>query len=207
MNIRTLHRASAIVVGAFACLHLANHLASLVSIPSHLAFMEAARHVYRQPAVEPVLLACVAFQACSGLWLVVRGWRRRVGFVAWLQASAGMYLALFLLIHLGAVFYGRTVLRLDTNFYYAAAGLHVPPNPYFFAPYYFLAVLALFTHLGCAAWWGLRLASARAKVATLALCMSAGGALSLALVLSLAGQLRPFDVPAQYKATYARQGG
>lgn len=36
---------------------------------------------------------------------------------------------------------------VDTNFYFAAAGFHVPPNQLLFGPYYFLAVLALFTHL------------------------------------------------------------
>ena len=207
MHVRSLHRTSAIVIGAFACLHLANHLASLVSISSHVAFMEAARRLYRQPLVESVLLACAAFQVCSGMRLVIRGWRRRVGFVAWLQAGTGMYLALFLLVHLGAVLYGRAVLQLDTNFYYAAAGLHVPPNQFFFAPYYFLAFLALFTHLGCAAYWRLRPISARAKVAVLALPMLVGGAASLLIVLSLAGKLQPVDVPAKYKATYARQDG
>lgn len=207
MHFRVLHRASALVIGAFACLHLLNHLASLASIASHIAFMEAARGLYRQPLVESVLLACVAFQVCSGLWLVIGGWRRRAGFVAWLQAGAGVYLAMFLLVHVGAVLYGRTVLQLDTNFYYAAAGLHVPPNQLFFAPYYFLAFLALFTHLGCATFWRLQPTSMRGRLATLALPILVGGAVSLLIVLSLAGRLQPVEVPAKYKATYARQDG
>jgi hypothetical protein len=33
-----------------------------------------------------------------------------------------------------------------------------------------------------------------------------GGAVSLLIVLSLAGKLQPFGVPAKYKATYAHQG-
>src|SRR5213592_2524911 len=62
MNLRALHRTSAILIAAFACLHVANHLASLAGIPSHIAFMEAARKLYRQPAVEFPLLLSVAFQ-------------------------------------------------------------------------------------------------------------------------------------------------
>jgi hypothetical protein len=84
--------------------------------------------------------------------MVVSGWRRRRGAVSWLQAGAGAYLGFFLLVHVGAVLYGRVSLSLDTNFYFAAAGFHVPPFPYFFAPYYFLGVAALFTHLGAAYW-------------------------------------------------------
>lgn len=207
MKLRTLHRTSAILVVAFACLHVANHLAALAGVSSHMAFMEVARKLYRHPIVEFPLLICVAFQVASGLWFVIRGWKQRQGGVAWLQAISGALLAFFLLVHVGAVLYGRTVLNLDTNFYFAAAGFHVPPNQIFFAPYYFLAVLALFTHLGCAAYWHLQTSPPRARVAAIALPMLVGGAVSLLIVLSLAGKLQPVEVPAKYKATYARQNG
>jgi succinate dehydrogenase/fumarate reductase cytochrome b subunit len=207
MNLRTLHRISAVFVAAFACLHIANHLASLAGIPSHIAFMEAARRLYRQPAIEFLLLLCVAFQVASGLWFVIHGWKQRHGGVAWLQAISGALLAFFLLVHVGAVLYGRTALNLDTNFYFAAAGFHVPPNQFFFAPYYFLAVLALFAHLGCAAYWHLQTSSPKTRALAIALPMVVGGAVSLLLVLSLSGKLQPVEVPAKYKATYARQDG
>jgi succinate dehydrogenase/fumarate reductase cytochrome b subunit len=206
MTLRSLHRTSAIVIAAFALLHVANHLASLVSIPSHLAFMTLARTLYRLPFVEFPLLFCVAFQVGSGLWLVIRGWRQRQGGVAWLQAISGAVLAFFLVVHVGAVLYGRAVLHLDTNFYFAAAGFHVPPNQYFFGPYYFLAVLSLFTHLGCAAYWHHQTSSAMVRRAALALPVVLGSAVSALIVLSLAGKLQPLDVPAKYKATYAGQG-
>ncbi len=103
--------------------------------------------------------------------------------------------------------FGRTVLDLDTNFYFAAAGFHVPPNQFLFAPYYFFAVLALFTHLGCAAYWRLQAASRVAKGLAVGVPMLVGGVLSLLLVLSLAGMLQPVDVPAKYKATYERKDG
>lgn len=74
-------------------------------------------------------------QAASGSWLLARRWKQRRGKVAWLQALSGAYLAFFLMVHVGAVLFGRTVLKLDTNFYYAAAGLYVPPFQFFFAPY------------------------------------------------------------------------
>jgi succinate dehydrogenase/fumarate reductase cytochrome b subunit len=119
-----------------------------------------------------------------------------------LQALSGAYLAFFLLVHVAAILFGRTALKLDTNFYYAAAGFHVAPFQFFFAPYYFLAVLALFTHVGCAVYRRAR--SPTARTLALAVPVGAGAATALLIVLSLAGMLQPVDVPAKYKATYAR---
>lgn len=195
LGLRALHRASACVVGAFAAVHLVNHLVGLAGIDRHVAFMQAARLVYRQPVLEALLLACVAFQAASGLWLVAAGWRARRGRVARLQAGSGAYLAFFLVVHVGAVLFGRAVLGLDTRFHFAAAGLHVPPFQWFFAPYYGLAVFALFAHLGCAAWW--RWERRPRKAATLlALALGTGALIAVALVLLLAGRIHAFEVGA-----------
>ncbi len=207
MNLRALHRSSAILIGAFAVAHIANHLVSLIGIPSHIAFMEVARRVYRQPFVEVLLLMCVAFQIASGLWFVLRNWRTRRGPIAWLQALSGAYLALFLIVHVCAVLYGRAVLKLDTNFYYAAAGLHVSPFERFFAPYYFMAVLALFTHLACAAYGHRGGAVRKRRILVIVLPMLVGSGVSLLIVLSLAGKLQPVEVPSKYKATYVHQDG
>jgi succinate dehydrogenase/fumarate reductase cytochrome b subunit len=205
MTLRQLHRTSAIVVAVFACLHIANHLAALVGVSAHIAFMEMARAVYRQRVIEGVLLFCVSFQIFSGLWLVASGWKQRQGIVPWVQAIAGAYLAFFLLVHVGAVLYGRAILNLDTNFYFAAAGFHVPPNQIFFAPYYFLGVLALFTHLGCAAYRRIQAQSRLARTLSIVLPVGIGSVVSLLIVLCLAGVVQPVEVPAKYKATYAPQ--
>jgi succinate dehydrogenase/fumarate reductase cytochrome b subunit len=203
MTVRNLHRTSAIVVVVFACLHIVNHLAALGGVASHIAFTDVARTVYRQPPVEVFLLFCVLFQVSSGLFLVVRGWKQRRGLVAWLQAATGAYIAFFLLVHVGAVLYGRAVLNLDTNFYFAAAGFHVPPYQFFFGPYYFFAVLAFFTHLGCAAYWRVKAQPRLERFLVIALPASVGGVLSLLIVLCLAGVLQPVEIPPEYKATYA----
>jgi len=202
VTLRALHRGSACVVGAFAAVHLANHLAGLAGVETHVAFMQAARRVYRQPFLEAVLLACVAFQAASGLRLMAAGWRTRRGAIAWLQAGSGAYLAFFLCVHVGAVLFGRTVLGLDTRFHFAAAGLHVPPLHWFFAPYYGLAVLALAPHLGCAAWWRWQ---GRPRWGSMALASAlGGGALAgVAIVMLLAGRIHAFEVPADYLRTFA----
>ncbi len=200
MTLRTLHRTSAILITAFAIVHLANHLASLSSVASHITFMEVARGIYRQPAIEVLLLFCVAIQVVSGLRLVVSAWTQRRGRIAWLQAIAGAYLGFFLLAHVSAILFGRTVFNLDTNFYFAAAGFHVHPYQFFFAPYYFFAVLALFTHLGCALYWQAKSNVARKLAITLPILL--GSVIALLIVLSLAGSLKPVEVPEKYKAIY-----
>jgi hypothetical protein len=168
--------------------------------------MEVARSVYRQPVIEAVLLLCVAFQGLSGLWLVVDRRRHRRGGVAWLQAASGSYLAVFLLVHVGAVLYGRSVLGLDTNFYYAAAGLHVRPFRNFFVPYYTMGVVALFAHLGCAVHWRVE-AHRRTRRLVLPASLLSGVAVSALIVLSLGGKIQPFEIPARYLQTFARASG
>ena len=204
MTLRTLHGFSALLLVAYAAVHIANHLVGLAGIEAHIAFMRDFRSVYRIPVVEAMLLAAVAFQVYSGLTFVVRGWKQRQGLVPWLQAGSGAYLAFFFLNHVGAVLFGRTVLDLDTNFYFAAAGFHVPPFQYFFAPYYFLAVLALFTHLGCALYWQLQAKPRFARGVAVALPVVVGLAVSSLIVLSLAGVFYRVDIPPEYKATFGQ---
>ena len=190
---RRVHRAAGAVLAVFVAVHIANHLAALAGVDAHVRFMERARLVYRQPVVEAVLLSCVVLQAASGLRMLWAGRQRRRTAGAWLQAGSGAYVALFLAIHVGAVLVGRIVGGLDTNFYFAAAGLHVWPFVLFFAPYYFLAVAALFVHLGCAL---------RRGTAVVALASGIGIAAAGAIVATLMGQVVPVAIPAAYLATF-----
>ncbi len=204
---RRVHRGCALVVAAFVTVHVVNHLAALAGIAAHLRFMEAARLVYRQPFVEAVLLLCVTMQAGSGLWLAYAGRGRRSGFTAKLQAASGLYLALFLLIHVAAVLAGRALLDLDTNFHFAAAGLHAGAARYFFAPYYFLAVLAVFAHLGCALSRRVR-RTGNARAAVLGVALSGGVVASSLILAAMLGVLSPYQVPQKYLDTFqAAPGG
>jgi len=204
MTLRKLHGFSALLLVAYAVVHIANHLVGLGGVEAHIAFMQSFRSVYRIPVIEAALLGAVALQIYSGLTFVVRGWKKRQGFMPWLQAGSGAYLAFFFLNHVGAVLFGRFALNLDTNFYFAAAGFYVSPFQFFFAPYYFLAVLALFTHLGCALYWQLQAKSQVARVVAVALPASLGFVVSLLIVLSLAGVFYPVQVPPEYKAIYGQ---
>lgn len=201
--LHTLHRASACLIGAYVAIHLFNHLLAIQGVEAHIAFMDEFRHVYRQPVVEALLLGCVAFQVGSGLHFLKSRWGQRRGFFERVQAISGAYLAYFLLVHVGAVLFGRAVLKLDTNFYYAAAGMHVPWVRLYFVPYYFLAVVAIFGHVACAIHWLTRdrfseLARDRFGHAVLAV----GLLVSSLIVTAFAGGFHPVEIPAQYRATY-----
>lgn len=174
----------------------------LSGVEAHIAFMRSFRTVYRYPAIEIMLLAAVIFQVFSGIIFLIRGWKQRKGFISWLQAGSGAYLAFFLINHVGAVLYGRFILNLDTNFYYAAAGFYVQPFQFYFIPYYFLAVLALFTHLGCALYWIFQNNTNFARNLLLRFSVVLGGILSMLIVLMLAGVFYKVNIPQEYKATF-----
>ena len=202
MALRKLHRWAALIILGYACVHVLNHIVGLAGIQAHIAFMEAFRKVYRFPVIEGLLFLAIMLQIYSGVTFVVSGWKKRRGLVPWLQAISGAYLAVFFVNHVGAVLYGRTVLQLDTNFYFAAAGFHVPPFQYFFAPYYFLAVWALFTHVGCIFYWKFSDKSRSARVLAVLLTSSFGVVVSVLIVMALAGVFYPVDIPLEYKETY-----
>lgn len=206
MNVRTVHRTSAMVLATFAALHIGNHLLGLGGVAAHQAAMDGLRQVYRAPGVEALLLASVVVQAATGLWMFFGSLRTRRGLVNWLQAGSGLLLGAYLSVHVAAVLYGRHQLQLDTDFFYAAAGLHVPATRGFFGPYYFLGVLALFVHVGCALHRlrQRRLGAAAAPGAARLIggWSAAGAVVALVLVLLLAGAITPVEVPARYLATF-----
>lgn len=198
-----VHRIGACVLGAFLTLHLFNHLLAVIGPEAHIRFMEAYRAVYRNRVVEAILLLCAASQVASGLTFVRRRWRDRHQGLDLLQLGSGLYLAFFLLVHVGAVLAGRMRFGLDTNFYYAAAGMHVLPYRYFFMPYYFLAVLAITVHLARALHWLAqdRLGAGALRTAK-ALLVAGGFTAATLIVAAFSGALHDVTVPAKYLATF-----
>lgn len=198
-----LHRISAMVIGAYVLVHLVNHLMALDGIASHQAFMDGYRQVYRQWALEALLLACLAYQVCSGLFFVIRRWGERRGFLEPLQAVSGAYLAFFMLVHVGAVLYGRTALGLDTNFFYAAAGLRIAPMQVFFVPYYFLGISAFVAHLVCAFHYLSRNRLAAPARNAIGAAIGGAGLLVAGLVVAtFSGAFYSVDIPPLYQATF-----
>lgn len=204
--LRNGHLVGAAFLAPFLLLHIGNHLLAPASIQAHLEAMTALRIFYRHPVVEAIVLFFAASQALTGLDRVLVGWRARKGMVARLQAGSGTVLAVFVVIHVVAVLVGRHLLELDTNFHFAAAGMHVPPLGVLFAPYYALAVAALFAHLGCAAWW--RLAPTRPRLASIVLAIASAGGLTagVLIVAAMAGAFEPYRPPSDYTAPYRLLG-
>lgn len=198
-----LHRISALIIGTYALFHIANHWMALFSLSLHIEFMEGYRPFYRVLPIEALLLTCFAYQVVSGIYFIKSRWGQRSGFFDKAQALSGGYLAFFLIVHVAAVLFGRIELNLDTNFYYAAAGMHIVPYYFFFFPYYFLAVVTIFTHVGCAIHWISRerfSIKARNKigVAFIFIGIMLGGL----IVLSFGGTFYEVQIPAEYEATY-----
>jgi hypothetical protein len=78
------------------------------------------------------------------------------------------------------------------------------PFSLFFVPYYFLAVLAVFTHLGCALARRAGPESGK-RAAAVVVPMCAGAVLSGLVVAALMGKLYPYEVPQKYRMTYLAQ--
>lgn len=199
--LRTAHRISGAVIACFIALHFANHAALFVSVKSHISFMEAARPIYRNIVAESLLLIAIVFQMTSGLTMI---WRRRKqisGIVGWMQAGSGIYLFLFLVVHLAAVFQARISDGTDTNIYFAVAGYYAGLAG-FFVPYYFLAISAFATHLGCGLYWLLgRNGSGNRLV--LVICLIGGVLFAAALTVKMAGWIEPIVVPQHYLTKFA----
>jgi len=105
------------------------------------------RHFYRNIFVESILMSAVIVQIISGLKLFQSNRKIPTSNFDKLQIWTGLYLAIFFVIHLAAVFGGRFFLHLDTNFYFGVAGLNTFPFNLFFIPYYGLAIFSFFAHI------------------------------------------------------------
>jgi hypothetical protein len=197
---RGLHRVGALLLAPFLLLHFANHLLALGGVERHLAVMDALRPFYRPPLVEGLLFALLLLQAASGQQWWPSAWR--AGGRRRLQAQSGAVLLAFLALHVGAVLFGRHALGLDTNFHFAAAGMHVAPFGAWFVPYYAIAVVALFTHVGCAlsAWMNASAPIAAAGALRLAIAL---GVLSAgALIAAMLGLTGAYEPPPAYTAPF-----
>lgn len=147
MNIKKIHYISGLVITIFIGLHLFNHFYSIFGVNKHIEVMTTLRFFYRNILVETVLLLAVITQIYSGLKLFKTNRKLAGTFFEKLHIWSGLYLAIFLVIHLSAVLAGRFFLHLDTNIYFGVAGLNNFPTNLFFIPYYALAIISFFGHL------------------------------------------------------------
>ncbi len=144
---KKIHYISGIIITVFVGIHLFNHLFSIFGADKHIEMMNSLRPIYRNIFVETILLSAVLVQILSGLKLFMANRKTAISKFDKLHIWTGLYLAIFFIIHLGAVLGGRLILQLDTNFYFGVAGLNSFPLNLFFIPYYGLAILSFFGHI------------------------------------------------------------
>ena len=193
--LKTAHRITALIVGIFIALHIVNHLVGLTGQQNHIDFMKIVRPIYRTGIVETCLVILLVWQMVSGIRLLVHRWRNNDGIVAWLQITSGAYLALFLIIHVSSVLFARSYLGIDTNFNFAAAGLHTPNGALFFAPYYAGSFVALSMHIGCATSWRFYSDNRKAQLRWITICSGVGCIIGILVVMSLGGILYDVKLP------------
>jgi len=143
---KRIHYISGITITIFIVMHLFNHLYSLFGVKAHIELMNDFRIIYRNIIAEIILVFAIGIQIFSGIKLFLKKRKTASSFFDKLQIWTGLYLAIFLAIHLSAVLSGRLILNLDTNFYFGAAGLNTFPLNLFFLPYYGLAIISFFGH-------------------------------------------------------------
>lgn len=146
-SVKKLHQLSGIIISIYVGLHLVNHCYSVLGAEKHIELMSTFRILYRNIFIETLLLIAVANQIYSGLKLFIANRKIAHTFFEKLPIYSGLYLAVFLVIHVSAVLVGRLLLNLDTNFYFGVAGLNHFPTNLFFIPYYALAIISFFGHI------------------------------------------------------------
>ena len=198
-----LHKITAGFIGVFVLFHLFNHTASFAGINNHIELMASFRIFYRHVFIESLLLVSVVFQILSGVYFIYSRWGNRSGFFEIAQALSGGYLAFFLLNHVGAVLLGRIFLDLNTNFWFAAAGLNITPFSLFFMPYYTLGIVAFFTHVSCAIHWAYKdRLPVRLRDQLGAVSIVSSIVFSIALVAAFSGAFYKILVPEEYAAPF-----
>lgn len=151
-GLRVAHGIAGLLVALFIGFHLFNHLFSLIGQDAHARLMDWGRQFYRAPLVEPLLVAALLFQVISGLRLAWQ-WSARGGdFQRLFQLASGVYLAVFILGHLNAVFiFARTWAGIETDWAFATGaptGLIMDPWSIRLLPHYALGVFFVLAHLG-----------------------------------------------------------
>ncbi len=146
---RKLHLIAGCVIALFLFSHLTVNLFALAGPAAHNGALTAVQWLYRNPVVEPLLVAVLLFQVGLGVRLALRRWREP-GKSGWakLQLASGFYLAYFIINHSSAALYTRYVGGLETNFAWVSGPLLHERLQGFFYPYYALAVLSVGLHLG-----------------------------------------------------------
>lgn len=189
---KKIHYFSGLFITVFIAFHLINHAFSIVSLEKHLEIMKIFRVVYRNIFIESILLLAVLFQIFSGIKLSLQAKKNTISFFDKLHIYSGLYLAMFLLIHVSAVLSARIIFNLDSNSYFGAAALNQFPLVIMFIPYYFFAIFSFFTHVAC-----IHYKKTNAKNQSYSI-MVFGFLVGLFLIYAMTNHFQGYTVPAEY---------
>lgn len=189
--VKSLHYISGVTLSVFIAFHLINHLFALDGPEKHIRIMDQFRLVYRHPVVETLLLLIVLFQIVTGIRLIYK--RDAQTIAEKIQVYSGLYLSFFLIAHVGAVLSARYIEHLDTNFYFAAAGLNYYPATFIFIPYYFLAVASISLHVSAIHYLKTKSKGASVGIAVI------GIATSFIIILAFTDNFTWLDMPQPYE--------
>ena len=189
--VKSLHYISGVTLSVFIAFHLLNHLFALDRPEKHIQVMDQFRLVYRHPVVETLLLLVVLFQIVTGIRLIYK--RDAQAIAEKIQVYSGLYLSFFLIAHVGAVLSARYIEHLDTNFYFAAAGLNYYPATFIFIPYYFLAVASISLHVSA-----IHYLKTKSKQTAVGIAV-VGIATSFIIVLAFTDNFKWLDMPLPYE--------
>jgi len=145
-SFKIFNKISFIIVALFIFMHILNHMIVLLSVEEHIWFMEKIRVIYRNIYVEIFLLGIIFFHIVKNIKNIWITRKKKKSFFQKIILIAKLYLIYFLINHISAVILGRVIFNLDTNIYYAIAGLQVFPFSLYFTVYYFLSILCLFIY-------------------------------------------------------------
>tara|TARA_R110000796_G_scaffold252637_1_gene389664 strand:- start:103891 stop:104505 length:615 start_codon:yes stop_codon:yes gene_type:complete len=196
---RRVHFISGLTITIFIVFHLINHVYSLFGVERHIELMNQFRLVYRNALAETILLLSVLVQIVSGIKLFNRSRKVVHGFWKKLQLWSGLYLAIFFVFHLGAVFLGRLVLNLDTNIFFGVAGLNTFPFNLFFIPYYGLAIVSFFGHIAA-----IHVQKSKRPIFGItpnkqsSLILVFGILLTITILFGLTGRFQGIEIPSEY---------
>jgi hypothetical protein len=142
--------ASAILL-LFVGPHIGNHVAGFWNGPAHIEIMNAVRRVYRDDIVQPMLLALIGFQILSGTALVRRRIRMPSDFLGTVQTMSGVYVGVYFLAHMTAVFAARQA-GTDTNWTWLTRpddSMLVSLSSLRLIAHYWVGPLAIVAHVAC----------------------------------------------------------
>jgi len=200
IDMTKLHYLSGLLIAAFVGVHIVNHINILWGKEFYMATMDLFRIIYRNSAIETLLLLAVVVQIITGIKLYIRNRKQASTFFEKLHIRTGLYLAFFFVIHITAVMVGRAILHQDTNFYYGAAGLNQFPFNLYFIPYYLLAIISFFGHLTAVHHVKMKESILGiTPVVQSIIILIVGCALAMIVVWGMTNGFRGFAIPTEYQ--------